>query len=174
MKPGRFILILFILWPASVLAQSSVSRHEVYWHAGVSYLSGPQRLIVGLGSGPGYRYDVTDTLSIASKLEFLVLAGNTVSLSAGAEYAARTGVWRPSLGSFVRMFGGSHLTVIDSDRPELPTVPLMSVDVHLSPLRFRNQRFSTDLLALSLSIGLDQTSWATGFSLTLLAAGIRF
>lgn len=163
-----------ILGLVSVVPEARAERHEVYWQAGVDFLNGPRELIVGLGGGPGYRCHLSDAWQVAGEARFLMAAGNRAAVALGGEYSFGSGAWRPSIGLFSHVYFGHKVAIIDSDNPEPVAVPGVAFALHLSPLSFRNQRYSATALAVSPAVAVTSSPFPVGVSITLLAVGARF
>jgi hypothetical protein len=154
-------------------------RHEIYWHSGANVVTGTQRLIAGLGGGPGYSFHLTPALSLVAEVRFLVVAGNSYAVSAGGEYGLARGFWQPSLGLFGRAFFGGAIEVIDSEEPQSPPGNAGSLDVAVNALRFARGPYTASVLGFSLGIGLEDVTVGIrgrptlGLSLTFLSVGRR-
>jgi hypothetical protein len=163
-----------ILGLIAVVPRAHAERHEVYWQAGADFLNGPRELIAGLGSGPGYRFHVSESWQLASEVRFLMVAGNRVSVALGGEYGFGSGLWRPSIGIFSHVYFGHKIAIVDSDDPEPVALPGIAFALRLSPLNFSNERYTATALAVSPAVAVTTSPFPVGFSITLLAVGARF
>lgn len=163
-----------LLGTTAVVSRAHAQRHEVYWQAGADFLNGPRELLVGVGSGPGYRFQVAESWQLMTEARFLVMAGNRVSLAVGGAYELGSGAWRPSIGIVSHLYLGHRVLVIDSDDPEPDSLPPVALALRLSPLEFHDMRYSVSALSLSPAVAVTSSPLPVGFSLTLLAVGIRF
>lgn len=144
------------------------------WQAGADFLSGPKELVAGFGSGPGYRFHVSESWQLAAEMRFLMMAGNLVSVGLGGAYGLRVGLWRPKIGLFGHVYFGQRLVIVDSNEPEPPALPTISLALHLSPLHFDNGRYSATVLEVSPAIAVTSQPMPFGFSITVLSVGARF
>lgn len=167
-------LTAVLLGTIAVVPRAQAQRHEVYWQAGADFLNGPRELLVGLGSGPGYRFRVAESWQLTTEARFLMMAGNRVSLAVGGAYELGSGAWRPTIGVFSHLYLGHRVLVIDSDDPEPESLPTIALALRLSPLEFHDMRYSVSALSLSPAVAVTGSPLPVGFSLTLLAIGVRF
>jgi hypothetical protein len=167
-------LAALILCMCAAAPQAGAQRHEPYWQVGADYLSGPNELAAGIGSGPGYRFHLSESWHLAAEIRFLMMAGNRVSVGLGGAYGFRAGLWRPTIGVFSHLYLGQQFTIVDSNEPEPPALPTISLALLLSPLHFDDGRYSATVLAVSPAIAVTSKPLPFGFSITLLSVGARF
>jgi hypothetical protein len=167
-------LTALMLCLCTTATRARAERHEVYWQAGADFLSGPHELVAGFGGGPGYGYHVSESWCLAAEMRFLMMVGNRVSAGLGAVYGFRSGLWRPTIGVFSHVYLGQEFVIVDSNEPEPPALPAISLALRLSPLHFDDGRYSATVLAVSPAIAVTSKPLPFGFSITLLSVGARF
>jgi hypothetical protein len=167
-------LTALILCMCAATTQARAQRHEPFWQAGADFLSGPNELVAGIGSGPGYRFHLTESWHLAAEIRFLMMAGNRVSVGLGGAYGFCSGLWRPTIGVFSHVYLGQEFVIVNSNEPEPPALPTISLALRLSPLHFDDGRYSATVLAVSPAVAVTSKPLPFGFSITLLAVGARF
>lgn len=167
-------LATLVLCMCAGTPRAGAQRHEPYWQAGADFLSGPKEVVAGIGSGPGYRFHVSESWRLAAEMRFLMMAGHRISVGVGGAYGFRSGLWRPTIGVFSHVYLGQPLVVVNSDDPEPPALPTVSLSLRLSPLHFDDGRYAATVLDVSPAIAVTSQPWPVGFSITFLSVGARF
>ena len=165
--------LLLVAMAATAPTHADDSPHEIYWHTGFAFLSGPDRVAAGLGGGPGYRLHLSERWSVDAEASWLVAAGNVVALSVGGNYSLRFGWYQPLGGIRAGTIFGAHIRTLTSDHPRPPPGAAFFAQLSLAPLRFAAGRFSASALEVRFGFATSRDSPARVLSLTILAVGVR-
>jgi len=156
-------------------AESFVLHSEIYVPVGLTLFSSGSRLLVGVGGGLGYRYDLGEIWSIFTEGKTNFYTGSFGSLTMGITGKFRYRSWSPELGIGGMLVLGEGIRVLDSTDPTVPPPVAGAITTRISPLRFVRGRFTASVLSVDVGCGIDTRSrCAFALSVALLETGLRF
>lgn len=147
---------------------------EIYVPVGLALYSGPERLVVGLGGGLGYRYLLSEVSSLFAEARLGWFTGLIGTVTVGGSIGLHVRAWNPQLGLALLLFFGDGVRVLSSQAPEVPPPVAFAPALRIAPLRFVSGRYFASALTVDLGCGLAGRNCSLALSGTLLETGLRF
>lgn len=168
MKTIYLVLFLSLISNILVNAQPGVN-YTPYIQAGGVYYSSNRVTSTGIGPGIGLSVGINEHLLAKSDVNLYWINGNAGSFRLALGYK-KSGIWAPAgyLG-LTSLFGSrSEILLEDGSRP---VIPLFSLGLQFSPLRFENEKGFVSLLEIGFGFGDCQGKI---LEVTLLSSGFKF